>query len=117
MCGRIGKVAALLPHCVLLELPTVALTQCPMTKHNRRDVAGPDGKAGRLEDSVDVRPAAAPARKRPLSSLDASAVSADNLLGASAENTLSACTENSLPERKRRSLEGQRLSPHSSAWW
>ena len=110
VCGKIGKIAALLPH---TQLPPVALADWS-TKHDRRENESTDRALTRrlglglglgLDNPAAVSPApAAEARKRPLSSLD-----------TSTENVLEDSTEN-MRERKRR-YQGQRPSSHPSAWW
>ena len=117
VCGKIGKIAALLPH---TQLPPVALADWS-TKHDQRenestglDKCAPAlprrlglGLGPGVDSPAAVSPApAAEVRKRPLSSLD-----------TSTENVLVGSTENMLPERKRRYQGGQRPSPHPSAWW
>ena len=117
VCGKIGKIAALLPH---TQLPPVALADWS-TKHGQRenqstglDKCAPAlprrlglGLGPGVDSPAAVSPApAAEVRKRPLSSLD-----------TSTENVLVGSTENMLPERKRRYQGGQRPSPHPSAWW
>ena len=104
VCGKIGKIAALLPH---TQLPPVALADWS-TKHGQRenqstglDKCAPAlprrlglGLGPGVDSPAAVSPApAAEVRKRPLSSLDTST------------------------ERKRRYQGGQRPSPHPSAWW
>ena len=115
VCGKIGKIAALLPH---TQLPPVALADWS-TKHGQRenqstglDKCAPAlprrlglGLGPGVDSPAAVSPApAAEVRKRPLSSLD-----------TSTENVLVSSTEK--PERKRRYQGGQRPSPHPSAWW
>ena len=115
VCGKIGKIAALLPH---TQLPPVALADWS-TKHGQRenqstglDKCAPAlprrlglGLGPGVDSPAAVSPApAAEVRKRPLSSLD-----------TSTENVLEGSTENML-ERKRR-YQGQRPSSHPSAWW
>ena len=115
VCGKIGKIAALLPH---TQLPPVALADWS-TKHDQRenestglDKCAPAlprrlglGLGPGVDSPAAVSPApAAEVRKRPLSSLD-----------TSTENVLVGSTEK--PERKRRYQGGQRPSPHPSAWW
>jgi len=112
VCGKIGKIAALLPH---TQLPPVALADWS-TKHGQRenqstglDKCAPAlprrlglGLGPGVDSPAAVSPApAAEVRKRPLSSLD-----------TSTENVLVGSTE-----RKRRYQGGQRPSPHPSAWW
>jgi hypothetical protein len=112
VCGKIGKIAALLPH---TQLPPVALADWS-TKHDQRenestglDKCAPAlprrlglGLGPGVDSPAAVSPApAAEVRKRPLSSLD-----------TSTENVLVGSTE-----RKRRYQGGQRPSPHPSAWW
>jgi len=120
VCGKIGKIAALLPH---TQLPPVALADWS-TKHGQRenqstglDKCAPAlprrlglGLGPGVDSPAAVSPApAAEVRKRPLSSLD---TSTENVLVGSTLRRADV-----LPERKRRYQGGQRPSPHPSAWW
>ena len=120
VCGKIGKIAALLPH---TQLPPVALADWS-TKHDQRenestglDKCAPAlprrlglGLGPGVDSPAAVSPApAAEVRKRPLSSLD---TSTENVLVGSTLRRADV-----LPERKRRYQGGQRPSPHPSAWW